>query len=55
VIIHIHLFQYNYNREQRLDPALHRRTPTELELSSDLEAARPQTAGNAVTPATVLK
>ena len=38
--------QYNYNRDQRMEPGLHRRSPTELELSSELEAARPQTAGN---------
>ena len=38
------LFQYNYNRE-RAEPGQQRRTPTELELNSELEAARPQTAG----------
>lgn len=36
---------YNYNRDQRMEHGLHRRSPTELELSSELEAARPQTAG----------
>ena len=43
-LLSLPLFQYNYNRE-RAEPGQQRRTPTELELNSELEAARPQTAG----------
>ena len=43
-------FQYNYNRE-RFDATQFRRTPVDVELSADLEAARPQTAGSWPTKA----
>lgn len=39
-----YLLQYNYNRE-RFENGNQHSTPGEQELSSDLEAARPQTAG----------